>query len=149
MFSHKTVNIHLQDKSEWFLVENTPIGKVPTIQLDDRIFFDSLIVNYYLDIMYPETKLNPDDPYQLASDKPKMVDLNVWPHMMRIPHLAYSFSNQEVELSPDRFPAVTSWINNMEKVPAVQQTNLDKDHYKQFIESYIAKKVDYDVFIEE
>ncbi|XP_052818095.1 pyrimidodiazepine synthase-like [Mya arenaria] len=187
---HKTVNIHLQDKSEWFLVENTPIGKVPTIQLDDRIFFDSLIVNYYLDIMYPETKLNPDDPYQLfigafykvmlshtedkedienmfsaldgfeldvkkrgtpflGGDKPKMVDLNVWPHMMRIPHLAYSFSNQEVELSPDRFPAVTSWINNMEKVPAVQQTNLDKDHYKQFIESYIAKKVDYDVFIEE
>ncbi|WAR12156.1 SEPIA-like protein [Mya arenaria] len=199
---HETVNIHLQDKPEWFLEKITPIGKVPTIQLDDRIVFDSVIVNDYLDAMYPETKLNPDDPYQLASDrmllekygkfigafykvmlshtedkedienmfsaldgfeldvkkrgtpflggdKPKMVDLNVWPHMMRIPHLAYSFNNPEVELSPDRFPAVTSWINNMGKVPAVQQTNLDKDHYKLFIESYIAKKVDYDVFIEE
>ncbi|WAR12154.1 SEPIA-like protein, partial [Mya arenaria] len=80
----------------------------------------------------------------LGGDKPMMVDLNVWPHIMRIPHLAYSFNNPEVEISPDRFPAVTSWINKMEEIPAVQQTNLNKDQYKQFVESYKAKKVDYD-----
>ncbi|XP_052817899.1 glutathione S-transferase omega-1-like [Mya arenaria] len=199
---HEIVNIHLQDKPEWFLEKITPLGKVPTIQLDDRIVFDSLIVNDYLDAMYPETKLNPDDPYQLArdrmllekygkfsgafhkvfftfagdkeanenmfaaldefeldikkrgtpflgGDKPMMVDFNTWPHIVILPLLAYSLNNPELELSPDRYPAVTSWINKMEEVPAVQQTKFDKDQYKQFIETYKAKKVDYDVFIVE
>lgn len=46
-----------------------PLGKVPSIQLDDRVVYDSVIINDYLDVAYPEKKYTPSDPYQAAQDR--------------------------------------------------------------------------------
>jgi len=65
-FRHETVNIHTHDKPEWFAQKVNPLGKVPVIQLDDKIVFDSKIVNGYLDATYPGPKVVPSDPFLAA-----------------------------------------------------------------------------------
>ncbi|KAL4234998.1 Glutathione S-transferase omega-1 [Mactra antiquata] len=66
---HETVNINLKEKPEWYLEKITPLGKVPAIQKDDLIVYDSSIVNDYIDATYPGEKLTPQDPLQLAKDR--------------------------------------------------------------------------------
>ncbi|KAL4234997.1 Glutathione S-transferase omega-1 [Mactra antiquata] len=66
---HETININLSKKPEWYLEKINQLGKVPAIQKDDRIVFDSAIVNDYIDVTYPGEKLTPDDPYQQAKDR--------------------------------------------------------------------------------
>lgn len=63
------VNIHLSKKPEWFLEKINPLGKVPAIQKDDKVVYESAVCCDYLDQVYPGNKLTPDDPYQQARDK--------------------------------------------------------------------------------
>lgn len=65
---HEVVNINLKNKPEWFLQKN-PLGRVPTLEKDDRIVYESAICCDYLDQVYPDNKLTPDDPYRQARDK--------------------------------------------------------------------------------
>ncbi|XP_022293512.2 glutathione S-transferase omega-1-like isoform X2 [Crassostrea virginica] len=65
---HEVVNIDQKNKPDWFLEKN-PLGKVPTLEQDQRIVFDSLICCDYLDEVYPENRLTPNDPYRQAQDK--------------------------------------------------------------------------------
>ncbi|KAL4234995.1 Glutathione S-transferase omega-1 [Mactra antiquata] len=66
---HETVNINLREKPEWYLEKINPLGKVPAIQKDDLIVYDSSIINDYIDATYPGEKLTPQDPLQLAKDR--------------------------------------------------------------------------------
>jgi glutathione S-transferase len=59
----------LSKKPEWFVEDISPLGKVPAIQKDDRIVYDSGVCSDYLDQVYPDNKLTPDDPYQQARDR--------------------------------------------------------------------------------
>ena len=61
----EVVNINLRNKPEWFLLKN-PLGKVPCIEIDGKIIYDSAICNRYLDKAYPQNKLIPDEPYERA-----------------------------------------------------------------------------------
>lgn len=63
------VNIHLSKKPEWFLEKINPLGKVPAIQKDDKVVYESAVCCDYLDQVYPGNKLTPDDPYQQARDR--------------------------------------------------------------------------------
>ena len=45
------------------------MGKVPTLEQDQRIVFESLICGDYLDQVYPDNGLTPSDPYRQAQDK--------------------------------------------------------------------------------
>ncbi|XP_061181294.1 glutathione S-transferase omega-1-like [Saccostrea echinata] len=65
---HEVVNINLKSKPDWFLQKN-PIGKVPVLEQDDKIVYESLICCDYLDQVYPQNKLTPEDPYRQARDK--------------------------------------------------------------------------------
>ncbi|XP_062602424.1 pyrimidodiazepine synthase-like [Saccostrea cucullata] len=65
---HEVVNINLKSKPEWFLQKN-PLGKVPVLEQDDKIVYESLICCDYLDQVYPQNKLTPEDPYRQAQDK--------------------------------------------------------------------------------
>lgn len=67
-FRHEVVNVNLKNKPDWFLQRN-PFGKVPVLEQDDKIVYESLICSDYLDQTYPGNKLTPDDPYRLAQDK--------------------------------------------------------------------------------
>lgn len=65
---HEVVNIHLADKPEWHLKLN-PAGKVPILQQDDKLLWESLVVAEYLDDAYGPSKLLPADPYRRARDR--------------------------------------------------------------------------------
>ena len=68
MGRYETVNINLQSKPDWFLKRN-PFGLVPVLEQDDKIIYESLVCNDYLDEVYPDHLLQPTDPYLKAKDK--------------------------------------------------------------------------------
>ena len=69
-FSHRyeTINIDLTSKPQWFLAKN-PLGKVPTIQVDNEIYYESLPVCDYLDEAFPGRKLLPSKPEEKVKDR--------------------------------------------------------------------------------
>jgi len=64
---HETINVDLKKKPEWFL-ERNPKGLVPTIEQDDKVVYESLVVSDYLDQVYSKNPLTPADPYRKARD---------------------------------------------------------------------------------
>jgi glutathione S-transferase len=53
--------VDLQNKSEEFL-KVSPTGKVPVILIDGDSLYESNVINQYLDEVYEEPKLLPEDP---------------------------------------------------------------------------------------
>ncbi|KAG8235616.1 hypothetical protein J437_LFUL014874 [Ladona fulva] len=62
------VNINLTEKPEW-LLEKSPLGKVPALEIDGQTIYESLIVSDFLDEKFPQRPLLPKDPMQKAKDK--------------------------------------------------------------------------------
>lgn len=62
---HEVINVHLKSKPDWFLAM-TPEGKVPLLEQDEKLLWESLIISDYLDEVYPHPKLWPEDPYEKA-----------------------------------------------------------------------------------
>ena len=56
--------IDLEHPPAWFR-EISPLGKVPLLRVDDRVLFESAIINEYLDEVYPPA-LHPQDPLERA-----------------------------------------------------------------------------------
>lgn len=59
--------IDLANKPEWFL-KISPFGKVPVLQVEDDVIFESAVINEYLDEVYPPA-LHPRDPIQKAKHR--------------------------------------------------------------------------------
>ncbi|XP_066288703.1 glutathione S-transferase omega-1-like isoform X2 [Branchiostoma lanceolatum] len=62
---HETINVNLKEKPEWFF-EKTPIAKVPVLEKDGKIVYESLVCNEYLDGIYPDKCITPSDPLEKA-----------------------------------------------------------------------------------
>lgn len=62
---YETVNVNLKDKPDWFFEKN-PLGLVPILEQDDKIVYESGICDDYLDKVYPQNKLMPEDPFEEA-----------------------------------------------------------------------------------
>lgn len=54
-----------EQKSPEHLARN-PYGKIPVIDIDGKMLFESCIINEYLDEFYPNPPLQPKDPYLRA-----------------------------------------------------------------------------------
>ncbi|CAF1285426.1 unnamed protein product [Adineta ricciae] len=71
---YEEININLTAKPEWYLKKNPP-GQVPSLEWIDnqsketRFIPESLIVSDYLDEAYPQTRLQPTDPYLRAQQR--------------------------------------------------------------------------------
>ncbi|KAK7082556.1 Glutathione S-transferase omega-1 [Halocaridina rubra] len=65
---HEVVNINLMEKPEWFFEKN-PLAKVPTLELDGKLMYESLVTCDYLDEVYPEPPLYPRDPWQKGRER--------------------------------------------------------------------------------
>jgi len=66
---HTVINVDLKKKPDWFLEKN-PLGKVPTVQLNDKIIYESLVCAEYFDQTYPDKpRMLPADPYEAAKQK--------------------------------------------------------------------------------
>ena len=60
--------IELDNKPDWFL-EISPLGKVPVLRVDDdKILFESAVINEYLDEVTPPS-LHPEDPFEKARNR--------------------------------------------------------------------------------
>ena len=56
-------------KPDWYFARN-PLGKVPCLEIDGKIIFESLITADYLDEVFQEPYLlNNPDPYLKAQDR--------------------------------------------------------------------------------
>lgn len=59
----------MTNKPEW-LLEKSPLGKVPCIELEEgETLYESLVIAEYLDDAYPQNKLYPSNPLARAKDK--------------------------------------------------------------------------------
>ncbi|KAI9560858.1 hypothetical protein GHT06_011812 [Daphnia sinensis] len=66
---NEVVNINLVTKPDWFFQRN-PLGKVPCLEFDGKVIFESLITADYLDEAYPSPYLlNSTDPFRKAQDR--------------------------------------------------------------------------------
>ncbi|NP_001165912.1 glutathione S-transferase O1 isoform X1 [Nasonia vitripennis] len=66
---YDVVYVNLSQKPEW-LVEKSPLGKVPCLELENGdTLYESLVIAEYLDEAYPEHHLFPTDPLAKAKDK--------------------------------------------------------------------------------
>lgn len=68
-FRNEVVNINLVAKPDWYFARN-PLGKVPCLEFDGKVIFESLITCDYLDEVYPSSPmLNSTDPFRKAQDR--------------------------------------------------------------------------------
>jgi glutathione S-transferase len=61
-----TVSLATKEQKSPEHLKRNPYGKIPVIDDDGRILFESCIINEYLDEKYPEPPLLPNDPYLRA-----------------------------------------------------------------------------------
>ncbi len=74
--------VDLQNKSEEFL-KASPTGKVPVIVVDGDSLYESNVVNQFLDEVFEEPKLLPEDPKERAYARIWMAraDGDLYPHV--------------------------------------------------------------------
>lgn len=65
---HDVVWVNLKNKPDW-LFEKHPQGKVPIIEQDNKLMYESLPVCDYLDEAYPNPPLYPADPWKKGQDR--------------------------------------------------------------------------------
>jgi len=61
------IDIDLDNKPEWFL-KISPLGKVPVLQVGDRVVFESAVILEYLEETQPKP-LHPEDPLTRAEHR--------------------------------------------------------------------------------
>lgn len=61
---HERTYIDLSNKPDWFL-SLSPLGRVPVLQIDDNVIFESQVIVEYLDEISPGS-LHPADPLERA-----------------------------------------------------------------------------------
>ena len=82
---HSLSEIDLEDKPEWFW-EISPYGKVPVIRHNDTTFYESAVINEYLEEAFPEHKLMPQTPEARAQARVWIDFANVRfvPHIYKV-----------------------------------------------------------------
>jgi len=65
----ETININLQEKPEWYAKTN-PLTKVPSIEHDGKLIYESLVCTDYLDEVFNSgKKILPSDAYERAKQR--------------------------------------------------------------------------------
>jgi glutathione S-transferase len=62
-YERVTLNLAKKDQKRPEFLKLNPYGKVPVIDEDGQVLFESCIINEYLDEKYPNPPLTPKDPY--------------------------------------------------------------------------------------
>ncbi len=72
---HEVAFIELSNKPAWFLAVS-PMGRVPVLLVDDRPFFESMVINELLEELHPRPQLMPADPFARAEARGWIVFAN-------------------------------------------------------------------------
>jgi glutathione S-transferase len=67
-YSCEVINVNLKYKPEWFL-EMNPLGKVPTLEYNGTIIYESAVCNEWLDDTFPDKQVQSTDPTHRAQQK--------------------------------------------------------------------------------
>ncbi|HEY5543680.1 MAG TPA: glutathione S-transferase family protein [Candidatus Binatia bacterium] len=62
-YERVTLNLAKKDQKRPEFLKLNPYGKVPVIDDDGQVLFESCIINEYLEEKYPDPPLTPEDPY--------------------------------------------------------------------------------------
>jgi len=73
--NHENVNCNLKHKAEWLFAKN-PRGKVPILELNGKILYESEIVSKYIDQQFDGRQLVTKDPWKRAEEAMLMGDLD-------------------------------------------------------------------------
>jgi len=67
----EVININLIQKPEWYIEKKNPLGKVPTMEHDGKVVYESLVCVDYLDSAFPAggRQFVPKDPYEFAKQR--------------------------------------------------------------------------------
>jgi len=102
---HEVVNISLANKPDWYL-ERNPLGKVPSLELNGKITYESLVCNEWLDEAFPNSRqLLPKDPLARAHQKMQVE---------RMSTLASAFYGMLRDDSPEKIQAVNNALKQFE-----------------------------------
>ncbi|XP_062619467.1 glutathione S-transferase omega-1-like [Saccostrea cucullata] len=169
---HEVVNINLSKKPEWYLEKVNPMGKVPALEKDGKIIYESDICCDYLDQVYPNDKLTPDDPYQQARDRMLLsyygqVTTQYYKFYFGTPDSfpataealgkLLSEFDKELEKRGKFFggkameylkPNLMAYIKRMVDVPAVKKCLTSEENHLKFYHSIKSGKGDYDIGLE-
>jgi len=64
------VNVNLSEKPEWFVADINPLGKVPAIQVKDKVVYESMVVAEFADEEFKGSRnIVPKDNYERAKQK--------------------------------------------------------------------------------
>ena len=64
------VNVHLKNRPDWFVAKTPHIGKVPLIEYQGVVNYESFVLQEYLEEKFPEhTRLSAATPEGRARDK--------------------------------------------------------------------------------
>ncbi len=61
--SHEIVNINLKDKPDWYVKKHPAVARVPLVEYNGKLMWESGICADYIDELFPEIPLHPKDPY--------------------------------------------------------------------------------------
>lgn len=70
--SLEVVNVNLREKPDWFLARN-PLGKVPTLELDNTVVYESAVCNEWLEAMCKNAERSVIPPDATEAAKQKMI----------------------------------------------------------------------------
>lgn len=65
-FEIRWMSLGVMDQKQAWYLELNPNGLVPTLVHDGRALYESNVINEYLDAVFPDPKLVPEDPYLQA-----------------------------------------------------------------------------------
>jgi glutathione S-transferase len=111
-FTSHFVNLHNFEQHEPWFVKINPTGQVPVLVHDGKVITESTVINEYVDEVFPEVSLRPQDPYGRAQMRiwTKFVDEYFCPalsflgwHAM-IKNVVKDLSKEEFEAKIARIP---------------------------------------------
>ncbi|VDP01886.1 unnamed protein product [Soboliphyme baturini] len=157
--SFEVINIDLKNQPHWY-VEKNPLKKVPCIESNGLIVYESLIASEWIDETYGGRKLLPEDPYQKAKQKmlterltvvrrdPGWADYMVWPWVERMEAVA-SLSHGRIEITREDYPKLHQYVFRMQSTPEVKALAISGDLHAQFIEGFVKGSPPFDLLLDD
>ena len=115
-FTSHYIDLHAFEQHSAAYVKINPNGQVPALRHDGKIITESTVINEYLEDVFPEVRLRPEDPYERAQMRiwSKFVDEYYCPALSLI---GWHHIIQDIvkDLSPEQFEEY------LERIPLEEQ----------------------------